>query len=181
MTDKRIKKVKSSRLRKAESFETFPEDPGRVVPDPLENDKCLISDSHHQYSTLRDTIRVDEHRTITKLMASGKVYWASNEPKPKFSLVASIGKDSENYHYSASQSDDLELVPNTWNTITHDFALPATMPDKAELGVYIWLREGNQILVDDLHVNEEIVKDLTNQLNTTLLDTVPSEVESRME
>ena len=157
MTDTKVVRRKRKRIRRSKSFEATVQETDRIVVDPLESDKCMVSDINRKYTTIRDTISAMEAEQILQMNIKAKVYWNPDGKTPEFSLVASIVDGENSLLYSGFRSDKMDLKPGAWNPIESEITLPPGLPDQAELVVYVWYINGPNILIDDLEIEEVIV------------------------
>lgn len=152
-------KVRVDQNRLKEDFEDLSKDyPGRTK-NPSGAGHCHLSNPEFMYVTIRDTIPMNEVSEIVKIKATANVYIKENAGLSEFSIVGSISKDGHSFHYSSIGSENMTLEKG-WNKIEHVFAMPAALPDPCELVVFIWFRGGETILVDELSIDEEVIKEV---------------------
>jgi hypothetical protein len=140
---------------------TLPPQLTQVPPSPMDTvvRDTLTGGSRHALRLDKDHVFVPAwrlpFRSITPLdHAWVRARWFVRVPRNgiKGSFVTTADHRGANYGYSAHDLERMDLVPDTWDTVTTYFMTPEMRDRDDHILCYFWLRDTVPILVDGPHI-----------------------------
>ncbi|MCB0753952.1 MAG: hypothetical protein H6602_01445 [Flavobacteriales bacterium] len=144
--EKPIRKAIVESVIAVEDFEN-PSNEFLIADEGRNSSKCAVADSQHEYVTLRSQLK---RSSLDSVMSFKLEAWIrSDVPIDENRLF--LVSDVSGYHYlSTDATKASEPDEEGWMKLSQSFVLAGNLPERFEVGCYIWNPNGLNVQVDDL-------------------------------
>lgn len=127
----------------ADHFSTFSH--SGIKAELLTKDHPFSSNAHKSYQDLTQ-------EEYAWLQVSAYVFPQKEIAETEFHLVAFMDHQGKPYLYETLNSKTLQLQKGKWNKLTFNYFVPPVRRKFNDFKTYVWLQNGDSLLVDDLTV-----------------------------